>query len=222
LSHFQRYLIAGVLTLGPLWVTWIALRFLFNLFGGIGRPWVRGMARALSTSAPGVADVLMQPWFTSTLALVIVLIGLYALGWASTNVFGRRVLSYLEGLLQQIPLVRAIYMPAKEFVSALESRPGGEPRRVVLIDFPSREMKAVGFVTRTMVDRVTGKEVAFVYVPTSPNPTSGYMEIVPVERLTTTDWTVEEATRFVVTGGTSGPARIVFGADGSERPEQST
>jgi uncharacterized membrane protein len=216
--NLQRYLITGVLTLIPLWVTWVALSFLFALFAGLGRPLVRGLARAVQGVSPGVADVLLQPWFASSLALLIVALGIYALGWSTTNVIGRRMLRDFEELLDRIPLVRAIYGSVKTLVSTLEAKPGDSVQRVVLIEFPSPDMKAVGFVTRTVVDRETGKELAIVYVPTTPNPTSGYMEIVPVDRLTPTDWSFEEATRFVVTGGTSGPDRLAF--ERPERPER--
>ncbi|MDP2238877.1 MAG: DUF502 domain-containing protein [Burkholderiales bacterium] len=62
-------------------------------------------------------------------------------------------------------------------------------------------MKAVGFVTKIMHDETTGRELAVVYVPTSPNPTSGYIEIVPLSDVVQTDWTIEEAMSFVMTGG---------------------
>jgi uncharacterized membrane protein len=218
MPHFQRYLIAGVLALFPLWVTWIALSFIFNWLTGFGRPLVRWFAAAMGQITPGAEDLLLQPWFGSTLAFLIVVAGLYALGWATTNVIGRKSLAYMEAVLARIPLASAIYSATKTLITAFEVHPEGV-QRVVLIDFPSREMKAVGFVTRTLRDSVTDEELAMVYVPTTPNPTSGYMEIVPVSRLTSTDWTIEEAMRFVMTGGTSGPSHLRFGRDLGSRPQ---
>jgi uncharacterized membrane protein len=72
-------------------------------------------------------------------------------------------------------------------------------------------MKAVGLVTRTFIDEETGDEYAAVYVPTAPNPTGGYLEIVPVDELVTLDWTVDEAMTFVISGGTTAPDNIRFG-----------
>ena len=83
---------------------------------------------------------------------------------------------------------------------------------MVLIDFPHKEMKSVGFVTRILQDERTGQELAAVYVPTTPNPTSGYLEIVPVDRLTPTDWTVDEAMTFIISGGAVSPDKIPFSA----------
>jgi uncharacterized membrane protein len=82
--------------------------------------------------------------------------------------------------------------------------------RVVLIEFPNEKMKTIGLVTRTMTDSDTGQKLAAVYVPTTPNPTSGYLEIVPVNRLVSTDWTIDQAMNFVVSGGAIGPERFAF------------
>lgn len=81
---------------------------------------------------------------------------------------------------------------------------------MVLISFPTPGMRAVGFVTKVMRDTDTGRELAAVYVPTSPNPTSGYIEIVPLDEVVQTDWSVEEAMSFVMTGGTTAPENIRF------------
>ena len=97
-----------------------------------------------------------------------------------------------------------------ELVVGREVRCG--THRVVLIEFPNSEMKTVGLVTRTMRDADTGREYAAVYVPTTPNPTSGYLEIVPLERVTPTDWTMDQAMAFIISGGAIAPARFRFDA----------
>jgi uncharacterized membrane protein len=81
---------------------------------------------------------------------------------------------------------------------------------VVLIEFPSKDMKTVGFVTRILTDDNTGRQLAAVYVPTTPNPTSGYLEIVPVENLISTNWTIDEAMTFIVSGGAIAPHNINY------------
>ena len=86
-----------------------------------------------------------------------------------------------------------------------------------LIDFPAAHMRTVGLVTRTLRDRATGQELAAVYVPTTPNPTSGYLEIVPLERLISTDWTMDEAMAFIISGGTMAPDHVPF--SGKPLPE---
>ena len=75
-------------------------------------------------------------------------------------------------------------------------------------------MKTVGFVTRSMTDMKTGKKLVAVYVPTTPNPTNGYLEIVPVEHVVSTDWSVDEAMNFIISGGAVGPEEVDYGFTG--------
>ncbi len=205
----RRYLGAGFLALLPLLVTWFLLSFVLTQLSDLGRPWVYALARALGTISPRLADVILHPWFEFFLAVMVTLGAMYFLGWATTNVLGNRILAFFERVLDRVPVVQAIYGSAKRFVAAFNARPSGV-QRVVLIRFPTPEMRVIGFVTKTMTDVTTGIEVAAVYVPTSPNPTSGYVEIVPVSDLVETDWTLEEAMSFVVTGGTSAPDTVRF------------
>ncbi len=218
--HAQRYLIAGVLALIPLWVTWIVFNFLLDQLSALGRPWVQALAVGADSLAPGIAGILVHPWFEWALGIALMLVLIYLLGWGTTHVIGRRLIGMLEGLVDRIPLVKAIYGGTKKFVSAFQTPLEGV-QRVVLVHFPSDGMKTVAFVTNTVTDRETGRELAILYIPTTPNPTSGYTEIVPVERLTPTDWTLEDAMRFIITGGTSAPAPIAYGehAPGQARRE---
>jgi uncharacterized membrane protein len=209
--HAQRYLLTGLLALLPLWVTWLVFNFALGILSRLGRPWVQGFGRGLERVWPSAADLLLTPLFESALAVMLTLVGLYVLGWATSRVFGRRLLDWFESLIGRVPLVNGIYGAAKKVLAAFQSKPEGV-QRVVLISFPSRDMKAVGLVTRTVVDEASGRELAVVYVPTAPNPTSGYMEIVPVQDLVSTDWTIDEAMRFILTGGTSAPDRMPFDA----------
>lgn len=209
IKHTRRYLIVGVLTAAPLWVTWLVFDFLFSQLSKMGIPWVVALARALRGPAPSVADFLLQPLFQSFLGLVFTVLVFYLLGWFATQVIGQRIIDWMERLVQGIPLVAAIYGGTKRFLAAVKEKPAGV-QRVVLINFPSEQMKAVGFVTRVIRDESTGEDLAAVYVPTSPNPTSGYIEIVPISQVVSTDWTMDEAMSFVMTGGATSPEQIRF------------
>ena len=111
--------------------------------------------------------------------------------------------------MDRIPLAKTVYGSARKLLDILQTQPGNA-QRVVLIDFPNRDMKAVGFVTRLLREEGSGRELAAVYVPTTPNPTSGYLEIVPVDRLTPTDWSFDEAMAFIISGGAVAPEAIPF------------
>jgi uncharacterized membrane protein len=217
IKQTRRYLLVGVLTAAPLWITWLVFDFIFTQLSNIGMPWVYALAYAVRHTMPALTESLYNPWFQSFLALAITLAALYVLGWATTRVFGQRIIAVFEALFERVPLVQAIYGGSKRFLAAVKEKPSGV-QRVVMIDFPSPPMKAVGFVTRTMQDGTTGQQLAAIYVPTSPNPTSGYIEIVPLERVMSTDWTVDEAMSFIITGGANAPERINYAPSSVSSP----
>ncbi len=212
LKQTPRYVLIGVITAAPLWVTWLVFDFLLTQLSRLGTPWVSALARTLRTVSPAVSDWLLESWFQSVLAALLSLVFLYGLGWFASRVIGRRILDALEAVVQRIPLVAAIYGGTKRFLSVVKERPSGV-QRVVLIPFPTPEMRAVGFVTRVIEDEATGAKIAAVYVPTSPNPTSGYIELVPLDQVTPTDWSMDEAMSFVMTGGATAPEKIRFMRD---------
>lgn len=208
--HFLRYLLIGFFTVAPLWVTWFVLDFVFSLLARTGAPLLRGAAHAVRPFAESFADWLLNPTVQYLLAALVTLVGLYFIGLVTSMVVGRQLLGLIERILARLPLVQTIYGATKRFLESLREPPVSG-QRVVLISFPSPEMKAVGFVTKVMHDPETGRQLAAVYVPTSPNPTSGYIEIVPLDDVVQTDWTIEEAMSFVMTGGTNAPDTVRFG-----------
>lgn len=210
-----RYILIGLITAAPLGITWLILSFLFNQLSSFGRPWVTGLARALRPQYPDVAAWLLDETLQSIMAAVVVLFFLYLLGWGTTRVVGQRLIVFFEAVISRIPVVDSIYRSTKRFLTVAAATPEGE-RRVVLINFPSSEMKALGLITRSLKDTRTGEELAAVYVPTSPNPTSGYIEIVPMRDVTFTDWTFDQAMAFIVTGGSSAPDTVTYSADSKE------
>jgi uncharacterized membrane protein len=215
-AHLQRYLITGVLITIPLWITWLVFSFVFNQLSKLGRPSIRGIARAVEEFSPVAAEWLFNTWSQSLMAVLFTLIVLYLLGWITTKVVGKKLLGLFEAILERIPLVHTVYGASKKLVVALQQKPDAS-ERVVLIEFPTPEMRAVGFVTKVFTDADTGKKLAAVYVPTTPNPTSGYLEIVPLERVIPTDWSTDEAMTFIISGGTVSPENIRF-----DRPKQAS
>lgn len=207
--HIQRYLISGVITLIPLWVTWLVFEYAFKQLSKLGGPWVRMFSRSLQDDYPAVAHWLLEPWFQNSLAVLFMLLSLYLVGWMASRMVGRRILNSLESSVQRLPMIQNVYGLVKKLISALEQKPENV-QQVVLIEFPSSEMKTVGFVTRTLMDKKTGQELAAVYVPTTPNPTSGYLEIVPIEKLISTDWSMDEAMNFIISGGAVAPDSIPY------------
>ena len=208
--YIKRYLITGLLTFVPLWLTWMVFKFVFGLLSEVSAPLVAGFVSALGSTSPATGKFLGQPWLISLIAFVITLVSLYLVGFAANFVLGRRLIESVDRLIERIPIVHSIYGGTKKLMSVLQNKPNGT-QRVVMINFPSPEMKSIGFVTRIFRD-AGGRELAAVYVPTTPNPTGGYLEIVPVEHLTATDWSVDQAMAFLLSAGAVGADTLPFTA----------
>ncbi|MDN5925361.1 MAG: DUF502 domain-containing protein [Xanthomonadales bacterium] len=205
--RIRRYLITGILTFIPLWLTWLVFRFTLGLLASFGAPLVAALVGTLSLVAPHTADALNQQWLIFVLALLLTLVSLYLIGLLASRVVGQRLFAAIEHQLQRIPLVQPIYGGTKKLMAVLQTRPSGV-QRVVLVEFPRPGMQAVGFVTRVMTEAGSARAMAAVYIPTAPNPTGGYLEIVPVEQLTSTDWSVDQAMAFVISGGAVMPESL--------------
>jgi uncharacterized membrane protein len=209
-DRFSRRILTGLLAVVPLLITVWIMHFVLDVVLRLGRPIVRAMAATIRPTSNEVASLLLQPWFQSFLAVLIVIVVLYAIGAATHVVLGRRILRSFDRLMTNVPLARTIYGGSRRLIQSFTARPRHGGRRVVLIAFPQPEMRAVGFVTATFRTSDSGEEVAAVYVPTTPNPTSGYVEIVPTSRLVWLDWSTNDAMSFIVSGGATAPREIPF------------
>ena len=207
--RLQRLFLTGLLTLLPIWLTWVVIKFVFGLLSDTSRPLIRALLHNISLLSPRALGWLDDNWVQTAVALLATLGVILLSGLMTKRVFGQRLLRWLESLILRIPIASTIYGSARKLLDILQTKPDGT-QRVVLIDFPHTEMKSVGFVTRVLREQGTGRELAAVYVPTTPNPTSGYLEIVPVEKLTPTDWTVDQAMSFIISGGAVSPDTIPF------------
>lgn len=203
-AHLQTNLIAGVLTLVPIIVVWVALNFVFAALFSFGAPLAGALTTFATERAPHLAPLFSDPVFQWMVAVVVALLLIYTIGATASRVIGMRLIALAEGLIARIPLVHALYSASKKVVGALQQKPEGVDR-VVLIEFPTPGMKAIGLVTRTFIDSGTGVEMAAVYVPTTPNPTSGYLELLPVKDLVATDMTMDQAMTMIVSGGAIAP-----------------
>lgn len=215
-----RYIAIGLLTAAPLAITWWIVSFLFVQLSDLGRPWVWGVSEGVRPRYPALADFMVNETVQSIAAVVLVLAFLYVLGKAAGHVVGQRLIRLFEAAIGRIPVVDSIYRATKRFLSVAGNSGAGD-RRVVLIEFPSSEMKTIGLLTRVMRASDTGEELAAVYVPTAPNPTSGYIEIVPMRKVVFTDWTFDQAMSFIVTGGSNAPDTITYrNQSAAKRPQE--
>ena len=209
MKKLQAYFITGLLTLIPIWLVIIVFTFVFGLLSDLSRPLIEPVSAHLLKANPMMFGWLAQPWAQTAIGIAFTVMFILAVGMMTRRVIGQRLLGWFEALIGRIPLAKTIYGSARKLLDMLQTKPDGT-QRVVLINFPHENMKSVGFVTRILTDEISGEELAAVYVPTTPNPTSGYLEIVPVSQLIPTDWTADQAMAFIISGGAVAPDRIPF------------
>lgn len=207
--NIRGNLIAGLLALAPLFAVWLVFEFLLDLLFQFGRPLARALAGFLEARMPDLTPLLADSSVQWLIAVLAALAVLYAIGAVTSRVIGKRVMALFERVIARIPLVETIYSATKKLVGVLQRQPDGASR-VVLVEFPHPGLRAVGFVMRTFRDAATGEELAAVFVPTSPNPTSGYLQIVPTASLTATDMSMDQAMTMIISGGATAPDHITL------------
>ena len=143
LKRIQNNMLAGLLAIIPILLTLWIVGFLIDFLIATGTPPVLAFAEWVRTFAPEAADFVLDPWFQRLLAVAIVLAALYLLGALTKAFLGRRMLAAFDAVMGRIPLVKTIYGAARKLIDSFQSAPAGV-QRVVLIDFPSEKMKAVG------------------------------------------------------------------------------
>ena len=217
-AGFKKTLLTGLLTLFPIWLTWVVVKFVFVMLSDVSKPWVQPITQGIADSDPGLLRWFADDWVQTTVAMIATLLVILLVGSMSRRVIGQRLIAWFETLIDRVPLANTIYGSARKLLDILQKTPDGT-QRVVLIDFPHAGMKSVGFVTRVIRDANTGKELAAIYVPTTPNPTSGYLEIVPLDQVTPTDWTVDQAMSFIISGGAVSPETIPYSSTAASSPQ---
>lgn len=190
-------LLSGLLVLVPLAVTVFVCRLLYRMLSSVLAP-VRN----------AFPDYLPEPLIVAA-SVAILIVGLYVLGTIARLVVGRRLIVLAEAILHRIPIVKTVYGTSKQLVETLTFKGEGQSfRNAVIIEFPHERMWAIAFVTGSMRFEDDGPEYYKVFVPTTPNPTSGYFEIVPKDRVTECGLSVEEVAKFVMSGGVLAPEHL--------------
>ncbi|MBN2564279.1 MAG: DUF502 domain-containing protein [Candidatus Eisenbacteria bacterium] len=184
----RRYLLTGLVVLLPVVVTvFVLVRMFFALDDILGRFVETYLGRAI----PGVGLV----------ALVAIILGIGAI---ASNIMGKRMIRAWEGIISRIPVMRWIYRTTKQLFSSLLEERSGSFRKVVLVPYPHRGSYSIAFLTSewpTSVLTALGPGFVTVFLPTTPNPTSGLLLVVPVDDVVPLDITVEEGLRLVISAG---------------------
>ncbi|MDE3200343.1 MAG: DUF502 domain-containing protein [Acidobacteriota bacterium] len=213
MRSLQRNILAGIITIGPLFVTWLVFSWVLGSLARAGEPVVVLLRPFLPNR------LLAEPWMQAVLAIALTLIVLYILGRLTSLVIGRQVFNLFEALLERLPFVAKVYTSVRQLLDTMMTKKDAS-QRVVLVDFPIPGQRSVGFLTRTMTDATTGAKIAAVLLPNAINPTSAFLQILPLERVVETDLTMEQAMSLLLTGGAVAPEKIRFSAarEGLGRP----
>jgi uncharacterized membrane protein len=214
LRSVQRNTLAGIITIGPLFVTYLIFSFLLQSLAKAGLPAVQLLAAFFPRAWFG------NPWVQPALAVLLTLAVLFIVGRVTSLVVGRQLFGFFESVLERLPFVAKVYTSVRQLLDTMAAKKDSN-QRVVLIDFPIAGQKSVGFLTRTFKDAGTGRPLAAVLVPNAINPTSAFLQILPAERVIETDLTMEQAMSMILTGGAVGPETIQYSnsASGAWRNE---
>ena len=186
LGHVRRTFVAGTIAALPIIVTYWVVKWLFGVLDGLFAPIVD---RAIGFHIPGVG-------------LLISLAVFYLFGMVSANVLGRQMTGMVERFLGKLPGLRSVYTSAKQVIDTFSQGRGKQTQPVVLVEFPAKGHFMVGFVTHDIpAGQIHPDGTVAVFVPTSPNPTSGALLFLAQDRVIHTSMTTEEAFKVVISGG---------------------
>jgi uncharacterized membrane protein len=211
-SQLWRYLVTGLLVWIPaiitLWVSWLVVsRLIFGTEHLIERLVV--MMHGFSVRLPALGFLAYIHYYRG-LGILVALALFLTTGFLTRYIVGRRIISYGEQIVRFVPLFNRVYQAVQQIRDVFVTREGAVFQDVCMIDYPREGMKAIAFVTardQGLVQQTAGKELIAVFVPTTPNPTSGYLVYLPPSDITILDFTVEEAMKLIVSGGAYLPTK---------------
>ncbi len=193
MSRFRRYFIAGLLLWVPIWVTFLLVRFLVDL-----------MDKTLQLLPAHYQPDYLLNMHIPGLGLIFTLLVLLITGLLITNIVGNRLLNIWEKIIDRIPLIRSIYHAVKQVVQTFFSSSDDSFKRVFLIEYPRKGLWSIAFQTNANFlpgKQLTGKDLLTVFVPTTPNPTSGFIVLIPREEAMELNISVDDALKMVISLG---------------------
>ena len=193
MKKLRRYLVAGVLVWAPLAVTFLLLRIAVNL-----------MDKTLAVLPQRYQPDALLGFHIPGLGVILTFLVLFITGMLAANFVGRYVVGGWESLMDRIPVVRSVYSAAKNFAEIVFSDSSESFKKVLLIEYPRKGLYSLAFQTSSELGEVqgrTGEDIVCCFVPTTPNPTSGIVIMVPRRDITVLDMDVDEALKMIISLG---------------------
>lgn len=192
INHVKSYVFRGALALIPMGLTIFAIRIIYVF---IDRRIMELIYQYIGYRIPG-------------LGLLVVIMVLYFVGMVVSNVFGKKLLAVFDRIVGRIPLIKTTYLIGKQLAHTLSLPEKQIFKKAVLVDYFRPGTWVIGFVVGEVKDEETGRNLLRVFIPTVPNPTSGFLAIMESSQVKDPRWTVEEAMKIVISGGIIGPESI--------------
>ena len=196
-TSLKNYFLTGLLVILPVFITGYVIWFL-----------IQGMDVVLKYVPAKYLPDTYLPFHVPGLGLILVVIIILAVGLLFRNLADRKVVHFWENMVDRIPLVRIIYSGVKQLLESFFLQKSDAFKRVALLEYPRRGAYVIGFITgksRGEVQSKTDKNMMNVFVPTTPNPTSGFYILIPEDELVILDMTVEDAFKLIISGGIFSP-----------------
>ena len=196
LGRLRNYIIAGIVVLVPIGITLYLTRFFISISSKL-------IPNELNPNS-------YLPFAIPGLEILLAIIFITIIGSLSLSFIGKKILKIFNDILKRIPILRTIYSAIGQMTETLAPKKGSK-KSVVLVEYPRKGSWAVGFATRENdgeISRKTNTNLINVFVPTTPNPTSGFLLMFPKDEVIYLDMTFEEASKFIVSAGTSDPKKI--------------
>ena len=182
----------GLLTILPLAVTIYVFYFIFNFLDNLVGNLIESV---FNFRIPGIG-------FASGLLLILLI------GFIASNIIGNRLINFFDQIFQRVPITRGIYTSAKQIIDAFTLQGKNAFQKVVLLEYPRKGLYVIGFITgqsRGEIQERTAEETLNIFVPTTPNPTSGMLILAPKHEVTELKMTVEEGMKVIISGGLFSP-----------------
>lgn len=200
---FRTRVTTGLLVFLPIYVTYLLIRVVFEVLSDASR-WILEYFLHVEK----LPEYLQ--WSVAIASVILTLILLYGIGLFAANLFGRRVIEFFEAIVDRVPVVKTIYRASKQLLTTLGGDQTARYQRVAWTPFMSPTVRTIGFITNIIVDPGTQEEICTIFVPTTPNPTSGFMLMVRRKDIVELDWSVEEAFRTILSCGILMPEPLRF------------
>ena len=196
IGRLRNYFIAGIVVLVPIGITLYLTRFFISISSKL-------IPNELNPNS-------YLPFAIPGLEILLAIIFITIVGSLSLSFIGKKILKIFNDILKRIPILRTIYSAIGQMTETLAPKKGSK-KSVVLVEYPRKGSWAVGFATRENdgeISKKTNTNLINVFVPTTPNPTSGFLLMFPKDEVIYLDMTFEEASKFIVSAGTSDPKKI--------------